>query len=105
MPPVRPTEGFARLKRAGIQVKIRDASTGAPAAYGAVAIAQDQSYTDTRRPFFDSLTVAGVFERPGVYTVEVRKTGYRDWQQANVVVTSDECHVRTVTFEARLERL
>ncbi len=90
--------------RAGIQVRVRDAVTNSPAAHGSVVIAQDQAYADTLRGFFDSLTVAGVYERPGVYTVSIKKAGYRDWQQANVVVTSDECHVITVSLDARLER-
>lgn len=90
--------------RAGIQVTIRDAATSAPAAQGAIATAQDQSYTDTLQGFFDSLTVAGAYERPGVYTVVVKKAGYRDWRQTNILVTSDECHVITVTLDARLER-
>jgi hypothetical protein len=96
--------------RAGIQVNVRDALTGDPAAEGAIAYAQDGAYVDTLHalptlPPQLPLTLVGVFERPGVYTVVVQKAGYREWRRTNVVVTADECHVITVTLEARLERL
>ncbi|HXG01274.1 MAG TPA: hypothetical protein VNL69_10810 [Bacteroidota bacterium] len=96
--------------RAGIQLDVRDALTGEPAAEGALAYALDGSYADTldvlpTLPPQAPLTMAGVFERPGVYTVVVRKTGYRDWMQVGVVVRHDGCHVITVMLDARLERV
>lgn len=93
--------------KAGIQVDVRDAVTGNPAARGAVAIAADHSFVDTLRmwPGPDSLTVVGAFERPGVYAVIITKEGYRDWVRLNVVVGKDECHVITVRITALLEQL
>ncbi len=96
--------------RAGIQVDVRDAATGEPAADGAIAYAQEGAYVDTLRtipnlPPYASSMMAGVYERPGVYTVVVRKSGYRDWVQSNVIVTADECHVITVQLQARLDRV
>ncbi|MEK7248939.1 MAG: hypothetical protein AAB209_00810 [Bacteroidota bacterium] len=96
--------------RTGIQIAVRDAATGAPAAYGVLAIAQDISFTDTLRalPYGtdpqSALTMVGVYERPGVYTVILMKPGYRDWMRTNIVVNKDECHVITVQLDARLER-
>lgn len=93
--------------RAGINIEIRDAATSLPAARGAIAVVSDHSFVDTLRgiPFADSLTVFGVFERPGVYTVVITKSGYRDWTRSNVVVNKDECHVIPVQLDARLERI
>lgn len=94
--------------RAGIQVDVRDATTGEPAADGAIAYAQEGAYVDTLRTFPSlppqaSSMMVGVYERPGVYTVVVRKSGYRQWVQSNVIVTKDECHVITVQLQVRLE--
>lgn len=94
--------------RVGIQVEIRDAMTRNPAAEGAKATVNDGSFIDTLRtlpvvPPQGSLTVYGVYERPGVYTVMITKPGYRDWVRSNVVVNKDECHVITAQIEALLE--
>jgi len=86
--------------RPGIVVEVRDSLTGAPAASGALAIARDGLFADTLRGL--DLRVAGAHERPGTYGVSVTKSGYRDWSGAGVRVTSGECHVHTVTLEARL---
>lgn len=92
--------------RVGIQVSVRDSLSGLPAAGGAVAVIQDQSFIDTLRaiPFADSLMLYGAYERPGVYTVLITKSGYRNWLRTNVVVNKDECHVITVQLDARLQR-
>ncbi|MBI5472522.1 MAG: hypothetical protein HY961_09275 [Ignavibacteriae bacterium] len=92
--------------RAGMQVDIRDASTNLPAASAAIVLAHDGAYTDTLRgfPLADSLTVYGVFERPGIYTLIISKQGYQTWMQDNIVVNKDECHVITAKVTAMLER-
>lgn len=94
--------------RVGIQVDIRDAVTRNPTAEGAKATAREGSFIDTLRtlpvvPPQGSLTVYGVYERVGVYTVMITKPGYRDWVRSNVVVNKDECHVITVQLEALVE--
>lgn len=93
--------------RAGIQINIRDAATGQPAANGATVIARHNTYIDTLRgfPLADSLTVSGAYERPGIYTIVITKSGYIDWIRPDVVVNRDECHVITVQLDARLERV
>ena len=48
------------------------------------------------------ITWAGASERAGRYSVRVTKAGYRPWDTTGVVVTSDECHVRTVRLDVRL---
>lgn len=92
----------------GLEVAVQDSSTGAPAASGAELIAQDGAWADTvrfppNRPEYDALRLASAGERPGTYTVTVRKAGFRDWQRSGIVVTADECHVHTVELMARLQ--
>jgi hypothetical protein len=41
-------------------------------------------------------------ERPGTYSVEVHRSGYRTWIATNVRVGRDACHVRTRTLRADL---
>jgi hypothetical protein len=43
-------------------------------------------------------------ERIGIYAVHVEADGYQPWDTAGVIVGRDECHVRTATFTASLER-
>lgn len=91
--------------RPAISVEVLDASTGASAAAGATLIARDGAFADTvvvpDHPGIRSVGVA--HERPGVYTVLVRKEGYYEWSREGVRVRDAECHVRTVELEARLE--
>lgn len=95
----------------GLEIQVRDARTGAPAAAGVVAIARDGAYTDTLRvagwngPPGDSTatTVAGASERPGTYDIRIQKPGYRAWERTGVRVRDDECHVVTVRLDVLLE--
>lgn len=92
----------------GLEVAVEDSSTDAPAASGAQLIAQDGVWTDTvgfpsGRPDLDALPLVSAGERPGTYTVTVRKAGFRDWQRTGVLVTADECHVHPVELTARLQ--
>ena len=94
-------------------VDVRDATTGAPAAWRAIGIAQDGAFLDTLdlpvspADSLNALTLYGPFERPGTYSVLVHKPGYLDWMTSGVVVekTGERCpHVTTVRLEARLQR-
>ena len=92
----------------GLEVAVQDSSTGAAAASGAQLIAQEGAWADTvgfpsDRPDLDALPLVSAGERPGTYTVRVRKSGFRDWQRTGVVVTADECHVHPVELTARLQ--
>lgn len=89
-----------REARPGIVLEVRDSLTGAPAASGALAIAQAAAFADTLRG--TDLFLSGALERPGRYDVTVTKSGYRPWAAANVQVTQGLCHVETVTVQARL---
>jgi hypothetical protein len=87
---------------AGLSITVTDAVTGAPVE-GVTAEIRDGSWVD---PYVtvSGHTVMGAGERPGVYTITIRKDGYLDWTRSGVRVTmtSDRCHVRPVRLEAAL---
>ena len=94
----------------GLHVTVVDSLTGAPAASGAQLIAQDGAFADTmsfppNRPDLDSTALQSAEERPGIYTVTVRKSGFVDWVRRGVLVTAGRCHVRPVALTARLQRV
>jgi hypothetical protein len=95
-----------------VEVQVFDARTGAPAAHGTLATAQDGSYTDTleitgwRSTPADSTTaflVTGAYERPGTYTVRISKPGYKPWERTRVHAREGECGVERVQLVASLE--
>ena len=91
----------------GVVVSVRDSTSGADAVAGATGVAIDGTFRDSvsvpsgKSPQASAISLAG--ERAGTYTVIVRKAGYKDWTNSNVVVTRDACHVRTVTLTAQLQ--
>ena len=94
-----------------VEVQVRDARTGAPAAHGAVATAQDGSYTDTLEivgwtgsppDSTTAITMAGAYERPGTYTVRITKPGFQAWQQTGVRAREGECGVERERLVASL---
>lgn len=87
----------------GLHVAVRDSLTSAPAAPGAVVIAQERAWFDTLDSFGDSLYFIGAGERAGRYTVTVSKPGYRVWTRSGVLVEEEGCHVETVSIEALLQ--
>jgi hypothetical protein len=44
----------------------------------------------------------GLDERPGTYEITVTKSGYGDEVRKNVVVTADECHVKTAELKVKM---
>lgn len=96
---------------AGLEVEVRDAVTGEPAAFGARGEIRDGSYVEMLQvegfgtiDTATALMLVGAWERPGVYSVVVRKEGYRDWTVSGIVVEADACHVLRVVVQAALER-
>jgi hypothetical protein len=104
-----------------VEVEVRDAATGAPAACNALLIVREGAYVDSaaynnydrhfpadttrgceREP--DLLRLTAADERAGTYTVRVEKPGYAAWERAGVRARAGECHVETVRLEVLLER-
>jgi hypothetical protein len=97
----------AEVYAAGLVVEVRDAITGEPAAHDSVGVIQDGTYRETLQieasvDPLSALRLVGAWERTGVYSVVIRKEGYRDWS-TTAVVEADTCHVHTVTLQAMLE--
>ena len=87
--------------RAGLVVTVRDSVTGAPVS-GARVVARTGATADTARSPLNGIS-ALAYEKAGTYEVTVEQAGYRPWTRANVQVTRDECHVRTVSLTALLQ--
>lgn len=90
-----------------IAVEVRDASTDAPVGPGARIVASSGRFADTVHVPANS-NYQGAYglasERAGVYTVTVEQQGYQPWSRAGIRVVADECHVKTVSVIARLQR-
>ena len=92
----------------GIIVTIVDSITNEPRAAEAVGVAQGGSFSDSLRPYsIDGqgvmLSRAAADERPGIYTVRIQASGYRDWVRTNVRVQSGDCHVEPAVLTAQLQ--
>lgn len=99
-----------------MEVTVRDAVTNEPIAEGAVGTLKDGSFSETLQivgwiggatteDAMIPVALGGAYERRGVYTVRVEKTGYATWEARNVRVEKGPCHVNTRRLEARLQRL
>ncbi len=96
----------------GLVVEVRDANTDAPLAENAIVVITTDNYSETlvvyelEGPDISSAySLAGAFERPGIYDIDLTLDGYSSWSRTDVEVTSGICHVGTVRFTARLEIL
>jgi hypothetical protein len=94
--------------RAGLLVYVKDSLTRAGVASGASLVVREGSYKDSvaapdSSPFLDNQPLSAAAERSGTYQLTVLKPGYATWLQSNVRVTSNVCHVNTVTLTALLQ--
>ena len=92
--------------RPGILVEVRDSTTGAPLSNAALRILSNGRVVDSARSpearQISVLTLAGVYEQPGIYDVVVERRGYVPWRRDSVLVGHDECHVITVHLIANM---
>ncbi len=97
-----PARACTALYAYGLSVTVTDAATAAPVE-GAAAEIRDGSWIDPQVTVLGN-TVMGAGERPGVYAITVRKSGYADWTRSGVSVRmgSDGCHVEGVHLDAAL---
>ncbi len=86
----------------GLSISVTDAAPAAPVG-GVAAEIRDGSWVDPQLAVVGN-TVMGAGERPGVYAITIRKSGYADWTKGGVTVrmTSDGCHVQGVHLDAAL---
>jgi hypothetical protein len=104
--PVACTENIAR----SIIVEIGDSISEEPLAERAEGEVRDGGYIEALKPYgfrgSDGQMISRYAgdERPGRYDVEVRLAGYATWTKSNVNVSRGDCHVGTVTLQARMQR-
>ena len=94
----------------GILIYVKDSATRAWAASGAHFTARSGDYVDSttypsRFPLGDSLPMRAASGQAGIFSVTVRKEGYRDWTRTGIWVGTNKCgEPRTVTVTALLQR-
>ena len=88
--------------RPAIQFTVQDYATKAYIASGTTVVLQDGAFLDSLvipagRPDLDSgrYSTPRAEDRPGTYTLRVRRPPYLDFIVIRVEVTSDGCHVQT----------
>lgn len=97
-------EACPAIARPAIMLDVRDSITDAKAGRSAIIIARDGAFADTADVAYASEGPYGLaHHRPGTYTVTVSQAGYQPWSRTGVKVSRDECSVRTVSLEARLQ--
>ena len=93
--------------RAGIVVTVLDSASGTAAGKDARIVATAGTFVDSV-PGMWTASSDGPFalarEHAGTYTLTVNKTGFLDWTRSGIVVTADQCHVKTVQVTAKLQR-
>ena len=92
-----------------IRVDVFDQETGLASACGATVILKDGIYSEEVEleqgdGCDETFTFSGADERAGTYDITVIKDGYIDWYQYDVTVSSNLCHVNTVSVQAYLEK-
>lgn len=99
----------------GLRLIIEDSITNQATGDSALATAADSAagYIDTlrvapgaegRTPEGRARLFIGVVDRPGTYTVHVRKPGYVDWTATNVQLAEGACGVEPLEMLARMVR-
>lgn len=91
-----------------ITVDVFEQETGFAFACGATVTITDGDFTESTTledgencENDTSFTFAD--ERPGTYHVLVSKPDFQNWEQSDVVITANVCHVNPVTLQAYLE--
>ncbi|MYB05748.1 MAG: hypothetical protein F4Y24_05275 [Gemmatimonadetes bacterium] len=90
----------------GIEVTVRDSTTGELLTSDPTGVLTDGVYRETMEAIGPG-SLWGAPERPGTYDIEITAQGYRPWnrQGVEVVMDRDGCHVETVELEARMVAL
>lgn len=92
----------------GIKVEVRDAITQSPAVEGVTGLVYRDGESD---PLSEGLVKQSpllmiAYVGPGLYSVELRKMGYRTWIVSGVRVEREgQCDLKPAQLQARLEPL
>lgn len=90
--------------RFGVNLSVKDATTGQLIPEGVRGVLKDGSYLDTLQVFTDIegriFSLAGAVERPGTYRIDLTAPGYQPWTRSDVRVPEGRCHVEPVSLQA-----
>lgn len=93
-----------------LRVEVFDKETGFPNACGSTlwVIRSGGDFTQITNEAGDNclntFTFEAAFEEEGIFDLYITKEGYMDWHHYAVNVSSNVCHVNTVTLQAYLEK-
>ncbi len=91
---------------AGLNVYVHDAETLYPLIQDVTVQAIFQNQVEMLNPpISDGSPFFGAFEKPGVFTVIVQKSGYRSDTISPVVVEKGICHVKPVVVRSKLRKI
>lgn len=82
-----------------LDIHIRDAVTGLPLTGGATVVLSGADHDSVSLP---SDRYVGGFVT-GTYSVTIRKTGYREFTQSGIVVSRDNCDIKSVSLDVALQ--
>jgi hypothetical protein len=91
-----------------VEVEVRDRATAELIPDEARGVVKDGAYQDSLQAFWRTeppvtpISYSAAHERPGTYSARIEVAGYQPWDSSGIVVTRDECHVRTARFTAAL---
>ncbi len=93
----------------GVQIAVYDQS-GNSQADSALAVLSDGTYRDTMRVNgLDQngvpLVLAGARDRAGLYNLCLKKAGFADYMQNNIVVAATSCGISPQLFQVTLQPL
>ena len=93
-----------QVSRDGLALTIVDSVSGLPVANGATVVVTDGNFqqTITIPATPSAATVAAAPDRPGTYSIVVRRAGYHNWTRSGIEVRSDGCLPETIAVTARL---
>jgi len=90
----------------GLLLSVTDQTTQMPSACGVTATAIEGAFSETvivdETDCAEDDLIAMLEERPGFYTLTVKKQGYQDYQVDNIGIGKDLCHVLTREFNVEL---
>ena len=90
----------------GIVVTVTDARDESAAGAWVTGVVRDGTYADSLRAFENDpaqqRTLTAAYDRPGTYTIELRRPGYYPWVRSGVRVVRGVCHVEKTQIMAAL---
>jgi|JI6StandDraft_1071083.scaffolds.fasta_scaffold160790_2 hypothetical protein len=91
--------------KAGLNVKVRLGDSNSLITEGITVMAKSGNYSELLLPFPDKENpyFAGAYEKAGIYTVTVTKSGYQTYVSNLITVSSDCCHVIPQTLDVVLQ--